>query len=246
MSPGTNFKKLFTLVIYQFFVAPGKLFQPSLMFAGKAGAKPREELSGVPLQGRLMALLTNFILGLKGVPGTNTFFYIFLRYQKCLYFVHFKDTVLYSYKGNLPARTDRQVKQFILNDKNKYNANSQKSCISFKDIFGCTFQTFKHSLSIVSSYLVQINRLVIQLLVPARDKHLLCMKKVYNIGTWSQYESFKPEQKMSDIRRVKSNERKPFKRVLGKLNFFFVNSQTWTNVACRTKPGPSFQLQARV
>jgi hypothetical protein len=49
MSPGTNFKKLFTLVIYQFFVAPGKLFQPSLMFAGKAGAKPREELSGVPL-----------------------------------------------------------------------------------------------------------------------------------------------------------------------------------------------------
>ncbi len=47
---------------------PGKPFQLSLMFAGKAGAYPRvEHLKG--------ALPTNIRLGWKGLPGTNTLAY---------------------------------------------------------------------------------------------------------------------------------------------------------------------------
>ncbi len=45
---------------------PGKHFQPSLMFAGKAGAYPSEALLG-----RLLALITNIRLSWKGLPGTN-------------------------------------------------------------------------------------------------------------------------------------------------------------------------------
>jgi hypothetical protein len=45
---GGNSIKLFTTVIYGFskqarVFVPGKPFQPSLMFAGKAGAYPRED-----------------------------------------------------------------------------------------------------------------------------------------------------------------------------------------------------------
>ncbi len=43
---------------------PGKLFQPSVMFEGKAGAY-------LPLEGRLVALSTNIRLGWKHLPGTN-------------------------------------------------------------------------------------------------------------------------------------------------------------------------------
>ena len=45
---GANVIKLFTAVIYKFSYSvrvfvPGKIFQPSLMFVGKAGAYPVEE-----------------------------------------------------------------------------------------------------------------------------------------------------------------------------------------------------------
>jgi hypothetical protein len=54
-SPGANVIKLFTAVSYDFSLKarafiPGKPFQPSLMFAGKAGAYPRvEHLQGASL-----------------------------------------------------------------------------------------------------------------------------------------------------------------------------------------------------
>ncbi len=51
---------------------PGKSFQPSLMFAGKAGAYPSE---GASLLGRLLASPTNLRLGWKGLPRTNTLAY---------------------------------------------------------------------------------------------------------------------------------------------------------------------------
>ncbi len=51
---------------------PGKPFQPSLMFAGKARAYPSEAASGAPLYGRPLALPTNIRLGGRGLPGTNT------------------------------------------------------------------------------------------------------------------------------------------------------------------------------
>jgi len=44
----------------------GKPFQPSLVFAVKAGAYPSE----APF--RLLTLPTNTRLGRKGLPGTNT------------------------------------------------------------------------------------------------------------------------------------------------------------------------------
>ncbi len=47
---------------------PGKPFQPSLMFAGKAIAYPSEAPSGAPLYGRLLASPTNIRLGWKGLP----------------------------------------------------------------------------------------------------------------------------------------------------------------------------------
>jgi hypothetical protein len=42
MTPVANVIKLFTAVSYNFSFVPGKPFQPSLMFAGKAGAYPSE------------------------------------------------------------------------------------------------------------------------------------------------------------------------------------------------------------
>ncbi len=44
--------------------------QPSLVFAGKAGAY-LSEAPGAPLLGRLLALPTNGRLVRKGLPGTN-------------------------------------------------------------------------------------------------------------------------------------------------------------------------------
>ena len=52
--------------------APGKSFQPSLMFAGKAILK---HLSGSPFYGRLLASPTNIWLGWKGLPGTYALAY---------------------------------------------------------------------------------------------------------------------------------------------------------------------------
>ncbi len=75
-----NVIKLFTAVSYDFsyqaraFV-PGKPFQPSLMFAGKAGAYPSEAPLGAPHKGRLLASPTNIRLGWKGLPGTNALTY---------------------------------------------------------------------------------------------------------------------------------------------------------------------------
>jgi hypothetical protein len=46
----------------------GSAFQPSQMFASKAGAYLAETLSGAPSWDRLLALPTNIRLGLKGLP----------------------------------------------------------------------------------------------------------------------------------------------------------------------------------
>ncbi len=55
--------------------APGTLFQPSLMFAGKPGAYPRvDHLKDVSL-GQAPALPVNTRLFWKGLPGTNTLAY---------------------------------------------------------------------------------------------------------------------------------------------------------------------------
>jgi hypothetical protein len=54
---------------------PVKPFQPSLMFAGKAGAYPSEALYDAPLQGRPLVLLINIRLGWKSLPGMNTLAY---------------------------------------------------------------------------------------------------------------------------------------------------------------------------
>jgi hypothetical protein len=46
------------------------------MFVGMAGAYPSEtDLSGAPLQARLLALLTNNRLSWKGFPESNTLAY---------------------------------------------------------------------------------------------------------------------------------------------------------------------------
>jgi hypothetical protein len=50
---------------------PGKPFQPSLMFAGKAEPTQVKKLLGAPL----LALPANIRLGWKGLPGTNTLAY---------------------------------------------------------------------------------------------------------------------------------------------------------------------------
>jgi hypothetical protein len=56
---------------------PGKPFQPGLMSGRKARAYRSKVpyLSGAPLDGRLIALSKNIILGLKVLPGTNTLAY---------------------------------------------------------------------------------------------------------------------------------------------------------------------------
>jgi hypothetical protein len=51
---------------------PGKSFQPSLMFVGKARAYPSEVPFRCPTLGLALALPTNIRLGWKGLPGTNT------------------------------------------------------------------------------------------------------------------------------------------------------------------------------
>jgi len=58
------------------FVA-GKPFLPSKMFVRKAGAYPSEvkHLSGTPLKGKLLAMLTNNGQGRKGLQGANTIAY---------------------------------------------------------------------------------------------------------------------------------------------------------------------------
>jgi hypothetical protein len=52
-------------------VVPGKPFQPSLVFAGKARAYPSE----APFRCKLLASPTNITLDWKGLPGTNTLAY---------------------------------------------------------------------------------------------------------------------------------------------------------------------------
>jgi hypothetical protein len=75
---GANAIKPFTVVIYEFskllarVFVPGKPFQPSQMFAGKAVAYPSEEPLRCPVWGRLLALPTNIRLCWKGLPRTNT------------------------------------------------------------------------------------------------------------------------------------------------------------------------------
>ncbi len=54
---------------------PGKPFQPSLMFAGKAGSYPSEHLSGAPILSSLLDSPTNAILAWKGFPRTNPLAY---------------------------------------------------------------------------------------------------------------------------------------------------------------------------
>ncbi len=49
---------------------PGKLFQPSLMFKSRIGAYQSEANEGFPV-----VSLTNFKLGWKAMPGTNTLTY---------------------------------------------------------------------------------------------------------------------------------------------------------------------------
>ncbi len=80
MNLGANPIKLFTAVIYDFSLqarvfVPGKPFQSSLMFAGKAGVTRVKLLSGAPLFGRLLALPANIRLGWKCLPGINTLAY---------------------------------------------------------------------------------------------------------------------------------------------------------------------------
>jgi hypothetical protein len=54
---------------------PGKLFQPSLMFVGKARGHPRvEHLKGASL-GQARSLLANIGVGWKSLPGKNTLAY---------------------------------------------------------------------------------------------------------------------------------------------------------------------------
>jgi hypothetical protein len=55
--------------------ALGKPFQPSLMFAGKAGVYLSEAHFRPGAWGRLLASPTNIRLGSNGLPGTNTLAY---------------------------------------------------------------------------------------------------------------------------------------------------------------------------
>jgi hypothetical protein len=54
---------------------PGKPFQPSLMFAAKAGANPRLENLKIASHRQVLAITANIRLGWKGLPGTNTLAY---------------------------------------------------------------------------------------------------------------------------------------------------------------------------
>ena len=53
----------------------GKPLQPSVMFAGEAGAFRVKPLSGAPLKGRPLSLPTNIRQGWRGLPGTNALAY---------------------------------------------------------------------------------------------------------------------------------------------------------------------------
>ncbi len=53
--------------------AAGKPSQPSLIFGSKAGASYR---SASLVMGRLLTLLSNIRLGLKGLPGENAIVYL--------------------------------------------------------------------------------------------------------------------------------------------------------------------------
>jgi hypothetical protein len=55
---------------------PGKPFQSSILFEGKAGAYLSEVPFIVPLEGRPLALPANIRLGWKGFPGTRLAYYI--------------------------------------------------------------------------------------------------------------------------------------------------------------------------
>ncbi len=80
LTPGNNVIKLFTPAIYGFsyharVFVPGRPFQLSLLFAGKARTYPRvEHLKGVSLVNAAV-LHTNNKLGWKGLPRTNTLTY---------------------------------------------------------------------------------------------------------------------------------------------------------------------------
>jgi len=80
LTPGNNVIKLFTPAIFRFsyqarVFVPGRPFQLSLLFAGKAKTYPRvEHLKGVSLV-YADALPTDKILGWKDLPRTNTLTY---------------------------------------------------------------------------------------------------------------------------------------------------------------------------
>jgi hypothetical protein len=63
--------------------APGYFFPPSLILESTAGAYPSEALSGASLCGRLLALLGNIRLGLKGLQRTNPLAYLEYYGIKC-------------------------------------------------------------------------------------------------------------------------------------------------------------------
>ncbi len=52
--------------------SPGKLLQPSIMFAERPEPTLMKHLSDVPLWSRVAAIPANIRLGWKGLPGTNT------------------------------------------------------------------------------------------------------------------------------------------------------------------------------
>ncbi len=92
-------RNLQILVIKQVFVV-GKLFEPSLMFAGKARAYPSEEPS---YQDKLLALPTNIRLGCKSLPKKNALTYKFCNMDpRCKYYKTF-------YRRNLQIFVIKQV-----------------------------------------------------------------------------------------------------------------------------------------
>ncbi len=73
MGPGANVKKLFTVVSYDFHhklehYDPGKLLQPSLIFAGKAGAYPSEPPFSCSTLGLALYFTNKYLTRLQKLP----------------------------------------------------------------------------------------------------------------------------------------------------------------------------------
>ena len=66
-------------------LVPGKLFQPSLVFVGKAGAYPSE----APLYFRLLALLANFRLGWKNRDERSSLLRTLVNYDRKKFYSFF-------------------------------------------------------------------------------------------------------------------------------------------------------------